>query len=102
LSSLAVVRTFARQLLVEVNGKVNILINDAAGPGATNDRTADGFNLEFEIDYLGPFLLTELLLPALRATAKATNTPSRVINIASDVHIHACEVAGWKLVIAFC
>ena len=57
--------------------------------------TLDGFNERFQVDYLGPFLLTELLLPALRRSAALHargDGPTRaaVVNVASDVHLHAC------------
>ena len=44
----------------------------------------------WQVDFLGHFLLTELLLPALRA---ATN--ARVVVVSSGAHSDACEVAGW-------
>ena len=96
LSSFASIRAFLPALETVVGpSEVSILINNAAGPGDTQQTTADGFVLQFEIDYLGPFLLTELLLPSLRAAAKKTGKRSKVVNIASAVHEHACELGGW-------
>ena len=63
LSSLAATRAFVGNFTAAVGKDVSILINNAAGPGATNVSTADGFVEMFEINYLAPFLLTELLLP---------------------------------------
>ena len=40
--------------------------------------TAEGWELIFATDYIGPFLLTHLLLPLLR-----TSAPSRVVNVSS-------------------
>ncbi len=41
-------------------------------------RTAEGFELTFATNVLGPFLLTGLLLPALRRGA-----PARIVNVSS-------------------
>ena len=101
LSKFASVRALAARVLEsELGGRLSIVINNAAG-GSTSGTTPDGFNEKFEIDYLGPFLLTELLLPALRRSAAAHargDGPTRavVVNVASDVHLHACETAGWE------
>ncbi|KAG5981531.1 hypothetical protein E4U55_002862 [Claviceps digitariae] len=48
-------------------------------------RTKDGFERHFAVNYLGHYLLTRLLLPALQASS----TPlfqSRVINLSSAAH----------------
>jgi len=62
--------------------------------------TDDGLELTFAVNYLGPFLLTELLAPRLEASA--TSAPSRVINVASIAHtrgrIHLDDLTlskGW-------
>mmetsp|Transcript_16880 Transcript_16880/g.39261 ORF Transcript_16880/g.39261 Transcript_16880/m.39261 type:complete len:366 (+) Transcript_16880:49-1146(+) len=89
LSSLASVRAFAKNFTANFGSRLHLLINNAgiAGPSA---MSSDGYELVFEVDYLGHFLLTELLLPALRESA-----PARVVNTASGAHENACETAGW-------
>lgn len=89
LGSLASVRAFCKAFLAEEGSTVHLLINNA-GIDRPSFKTADGFESVFEIDYLGHFLLTELLLPALRSSA-----PSRVVNVASGSHGSACRDAGW-------
>lgn len=61
--------------------RLDVLINNAGV--ATRDRqvTVDGFELTFAVDYLGPFLLTNLLLGTLQASA-----PARVVNLAGAFH----------------
>ena len=46
-------------------------------------KTADGFETTFAVDYLAPFLLTNLLLELLKASA-----PSRVVNVSSVAHFN--------------
>mmetsp|Transcript_43771 Transcript_43771/g.81695 ORF Transcript_43771/g.81695 Transcript_43771/m.81695 type:complete len:357 (-) Transcript_43771:93-1163(-) len=88
LSSLASVRAFAKQFYAKHGDELQILVNDA-GIGGPSVLTKDGFELVFQVDYLGHFLLTELLLPALRRGG-----PSRVVNVASGAHENACEAIG--------
>jgi len=51
----------------------------------------NGFEQVFQVNYLGHFLLTELLLPALRKSR-----PSRVVHVASEAHKMACLEAGFS------
>ena len=70
-----------------------MLINDAGIDhtlGGLPAITPDGFERVFQVNYLGPFLLTELLLPALRSHAAASNSSARVINVASAASFDAC------------
>lgn len=45
-------------------------------------RSKDGFNLTFQVNHLGHFLLTHLLLDQLKQC-----TPSRVLVVASKAHL---------------
>jgi len=56
--------------------KLDVLVNSAAIFTSKRAVTADGFELMFATNYLGPFLLTRLLIPKLQAAA-----PARVINV---------------------
>jgi NAD(P)-dependent dehydrogenase (short-subunit alcohol dehydrogenase family) len=81
LADLAEVRALARRLLAE-QPRVDVLINNAGvGPGplgAPRELSRDGHELRFAVGYLAPYLLTHLLLPALRGSAAA-----RVVNVGS-------------------
>jgi NAD(P)-dependent dehydrogenase (short-subunit alcohol dehydrogenase family) len=81
LSSLASVRTFAREFLAR-GVPLDLLINNA-GVMAPPSRqtTADGFELQIGTNHLGHFLLTSLLFPAIAKAAGA-----RVVNVASLAH----------------
>jgi len=80
LASLASVREFAAALLAK-HPAIHGLVNNAGVMNTPAGRTADGFEMQFGTNHLGHFLLTELLLPALRAGA-----PSRIVNVSSCYH----------------
>lgn len=48
--------------------------------------TVDGFELQWQTNYLAPFLLVKTLLPILKSTAATSPSPSRVriINVSGD------------------
>ncbi|XP_040061926.3 retinol dehydrogenase 12 [Ixodes scapularis] len=82
LSSLKSVRDFARDI-VFTEPRLDVLINNA-GMTLEDDQlhlTEDGYELAFQTNYLGHFLLTMLLLDLLKKTA-----PSRVVNVSSGLH----------------
>ncbi len=89
LSSIASVRTFAATLLQQVGLNIDVLINCAGiaeVPGKLSVVTSDGFDRVFQTNYLGHFLLTELLLPRMRVNPAG----ARVINVASEASEVAC------------
>lgn len=65
LADLASVRAFAEQVITE--GKpLHVLVNNAGVMSPPKrETTVDGFELQFGSNFLGPFLLTNLLLPLL-------------------------------------
>jgi NAD(P)-dependent dehydrogenase (short-subunit alcohol dehydrogenase family) len=80
LADLASVREFAEGLLAD-GTPVDVLVNNAgvmAPP--TRMTTADGFELQFGSNYLGPFALTVRLLPLVLAAASA-----RVVTMTSGL-----------------
>ena len=61
LADLKSIRSFARAW----DGPIDILINNAGLSVRELSRTADGFELQFGTNHLGPFALTNLLLPQI-------------------------------------
>lgn len=78
LADLSSVRAFADSL----DGDVDYLINNAGVFAHRRASTADGFELAMGTNFLGPFALTNLLLPRIRR---------QVIAVASDAHRGAAD-----------
>ncbi len=77
-SSLAQVRRLAEEIQADQE-RLDLLVNNAGIGGiSSRQESQDGYELRFAVNYLAPFLLTNLLLPLLRRSA-----PARVVNVAS-------------------
>jgi NAD(P)-dependent dehydrogenase (short-subunit alcohol dehydrogenase family) len=76
LADLASVRAFAAKIVGEP--KIDLLVNNAGVMNVPKrELTKDGFELQFGTNFLGPFLLTALLMPALlRSDAPRVTTVS--------------------------
>jgi NAD(P)-dependent dehydrogenase (short-subunit alcohol dehydrogenase family) len=82
LSSLAEVRRLGKEVS-QAEPRLDVLVNNAGigrGPTGAQHRevSEDGYELRLAVNYLAPFLLTDLLLPQLRQSA-----PARIVNVAS-------------------
>lgn len=73
------VRALARAVLSDY-GRLDILVNNAGFGSAPDERwlSEDGHEFRFQVNYLAPFLLTNLLKERLIASA-----PSRIVNVSS-------------------
>jgi NAD(P)-dependent dehydrogenase (short-subunit alcohol dehydrogenase family) len=72
------------ELVLGLAPKLHVLVNNAGIFANERVVTSEGFEMTFAVNYLGPFLLTELLGP--RLTDSAEDQPSRVINVSSVAH----------------
>lgn len=77
LSSQASVRQLASDFLARYQ-TLHVLINNAGVMMGQRTVTVDGIETMFAVNYLAPFLLTNLLLAVIKASA-----PARIINVAS-------------------
>ncbi|MBV1858660.1 MAG: SDR family NAD(P)-dependent oxidoreductase [Nannocystaceae bacterium] len=73
------IRGFAHQVTTG-DAPVHVLVNNAGTYTQTRETTPAGRELTWATNVLGPFMLTNLLAPALVATG-----PSRVVNVASKL-----------------
>jgi NAD(P)-dependent dehydrogenase (short-subunit alcohol dehydrogenase family) len=78
LSSQQAVRALAAEFQQRY-AQLHVLVNNAGGIFFRRETTVDGLELTFALDHLAYFLLTNLLLDTLRASA-----PARIINVSSN------------------
>ena len=80
LASLDSVRNFATSVL-DKEARIDILVNNAGIMACPYMKTADGFEMQFGVNHLGHFLLTNLLLDRLKEAPAA-----RIVNVSSSAH----------------
>lgn len=80
LANMASVREFSSTFSSRYD-RLDILVNNAGVMAAPYQLTGEGLELQFCVNYLGHFLLTNLLLPKLEAAPAG-----RVINVSSMGH----------------
>lgn len=80
LSSQQEIRSVAREISSRYP-RIDVLVNNAGGIHPTRTLTADGLETTFAVNHLAYFLLTNLLLPQLKASAAA-----RIVNVTSQAH----------------
>ncbi|KYR02691.1 short-chain dehydrogenase/reductase (SDR) family protein [Tieghemostelium lacteum] len=86
LTSLQSVRDFVEEFK-KLNLPLNLLVNNAGIMMVPYSKTIDGFGIQFQVNHLGPFLLTYLLLDKLNESRG-----SRILNLSSRAHYHAAKV----------
>ena len=78
LSSQSEVRRLASEVL-DAYPRLDVLVNNVGGFWATRHVTEDGLERTFAVNHLAAFLLTDLLLDRLKASA-----PARVVTVSSN------------------
>jgi NAD(P)-dependent dehydrogenase (short-subunit alcohol dehydrogenase family) len=82
-----------RQLVENVQHhytQLHVLINNAGASFPGRRETVDGLEMTFAVNYLAPFLLTNLLLDMLKASA-----PARTVNVSSNSHAAGCKCGNY-------
>lgn len=80
LSVMAQVRQLADEFKAQ-HDRLDVLVNNAGAVFSQRGETDDGYEMTFALNHLNYFLLTNLLLDVLKASA-----PARIINVSSDAH----------------
>lgn len=80
LSSFSQVKRLAAEIQKRY-AKLDVLINNAGVFYSSRQYSAEGIEMQFAVNYLSHFLLTNLLLPMLQQSA-----PARIINVSSNAH----------------
>ena len=63
---------------------LHVLVNNAGAMFTHRQLTPDGYEMTFALNHLNYFLLTNLLLDVLKASA-----PARIVNVSSGAHLRA-------------
>lgn len=74
------IRDLAAEYL-RTHDRLDVLVNNAGLYLSTRHETEDGIEATWAVNHLAPFLLTNLLLDAIKAAA-----PARIVTVASDAH----------------
>ena len=80
LSTLSGMRQLAEQFLSRYD-RLDVLLNNAGALFTERNVTVDGYEQTLALNHLSYFVVTNLLLDVLKASA-----PARIVNVASDVH----------------
>lgn len=81
LSSLASTRQLAEEFKAQY-GRLDVLVNNAGAIFKDRQVSVDGYEMTFALNHLSYFLLTNLLLDLLKASA-----PARIVNVSSGAHM---------------
>ncbi|OVA20776.1 Short-chain dehydrogenase/reductase SDR [Macleaya cordata] len=85
LSSFASIKRFCSEFL-SLGLPLNILINNAGKFCQNLELSEDKIEMTFATNYLGHYLLTEMLIEKMIETAAQTGIEGRIINVSSVIH----------------
>jgi len=80
LSSQAAIRSAAKILLDDLP-RIDVLINNAGVLKRSPELSTDGIEFTYAVNVIAPFLLSNLLLPLLKASPSA-----RIVNLSSELY----------------
>lgn len=74
------IKSFCSRIMTDYS-QIDLLVNNAGVASCPKQTTADGFDLQLQTNYLGHYLLTRLLLDALKKS-----TEGRIVNLTSKLY----------------
>uniref|UniRef100_A0A803Y0U1 Dehydrogenase/reductase X-linked n=1 Tax=Meleagris gallopavo TaxID=9103 RepID=A0A803Y0U1_MELGA len=84
LASMKSIRQFVQQFRAK-NCPLHVLVNNAGVMLVPERQTEDGFEEHFGLNYLGHFLLTNLLLDTLKQSGTHSHS-ARIVTVSSATH----------------
>jgi NAD(P)-dependent dehydrogenase (short-subunit alcohol dehydrogenase family) len=91
LSSQAEVRRVAAEFKAK-HDRLDVLLNNAGVLVTSFRTTVDGIEETFALNHLGYFLLTNLLLDVIKASAESSPEGARIVSVSSEAHRSAKHV----------
>jgi NAD(P)-dependent dehydrogenase (short-subunit alcohol dehydrogenase family) len=89
LASFASIKACAAEFLQQ-QPRLDVLINNAGLSLSARHETEDGYEYVLQVNHIGHFLLTQLLLERLK-----TSSPARIVNLSSAGHFSARKGMTW-------
>ncbi|XP_014245098.1 short-chain dehydrogenase TIC 32, chloroplastic-like [Cimex lectularius] len=86
LMSLKSVKDFAHKVKSEFEA-ISLMINNAGIMFPPYIESEDGYESQWQVNYLAPFLLTHLLLPAFEHAGEVSGKNARIVNVTSCAHV---------------
>jgi NAD(P)-dependent dehydrogenase (short-subunit alcohol dehydrogenase family) len=83
----------AAQGLLSNEDRLDIVVNNAGLLARPLDTDSHGISVSVATNHLGPFTLTQNLLPLLKKTAEIKDSDVRVVNVASTAHFDVPSTA---------
>ncbi|KAG6811833.1 hypothetical protein H0H92_005630 [Tricholoma furcatifolium] len=75
----------AAQLFLRLEGRLDVLINNAAQLTGQFEKTRDGISRIMTVNHFGPYIFTRELLPLLVKTSNEVNSDVRIVNVSNHI-----------------
>ncbi|KAI5293581.1 hypothetical protein KEM52_005411, partial [Ascosphaera acerosa] len=100
LASLTSVRAAATQFEADCDRLDTLVLNAGVMNVSQGSVTEEGYEAHMGINYIGHWLLTDLLLPVLLRTARAARTASEASGSSEPADVRVVSVSSWAYMMA--